>query len=76
MTRIVLADDHPMIQAAEPGTAIHTPAFATFAAGPLGDRAVLDGAKAMAWTIADLWLQPGLLDAAREEHRRRLAERA
>lgn len=66
---------HPMIQAADPGTAIHTPAFAGFAAGPTGDRAVLDGAKAMAWTIADLWLQPGLLDAARDEHRRRLAER-
>jgi amidohydrolase len=66
---------HPMIQAAAPGTAIHTEAFAGHAAGPDGDRAVLDGAKAMAWTIADLWLAPGLLDEAREEHRRRLAER-
>jgi len=66
---------HPMIQAAAPGTPIHTPAFAGFAAGPEGDRAVLDGAKAMAWTIADLWLRPGLADAARAEHEQRLAER-
>jgi metal-dependent amidase/aminoacylase/carboxypeptidase family protein len=47
---------HPMIQAADAGVAIHTEAFAEFAAGPQGDRAVLDGAKAMAWTMADLWL--------------------
>jgi amidohydrolase len=67
---------HPMIQAAEPGTAIHTEAFERFAAGAEGDRAVLDGAKAMAWTIADLWLRPEVLDAAAEEHRRRLAERS
>jgi amidohydrolase len=66
---------HPMIQAADPGTAIHTEAFAGFAAGPQGDRAVLDGAKAMAWTIADLWLRPEVLDAAVEEHRREVAER-
>lgn len=66
---------HPMIQAADPGTAIHTEAFAGFAAGPQGDQAVLDGAKAMAWTIADLWLRPEVLDAAVEEHRRELAER-
>ena len=67
---------HPMIQAADDGTAIHTEAFAGFAAGPRGDRAVLDGAKAMAWTIADLWMRPEVLDAAREEHRRKLAERS
>ncbi|HEU5082718.1 MAG TPA: M20 family metallopeptidase [Acidimicrobiales bacterium] len=65
---------HPMIQAADPGVAIHTEAFEGFAGGPLGDRAVIDGAKAMAWTIADLWLRSDLLDAARAEHRRRLAE--
>lgn len=66
---------HPMIQAADPGTAIHTEAFAGFAAGDQGDQAVLDGAKAMAWTIADVWLRPEVLDAAVEEHRRELAAR-
>ncbi len=64
---------HPIIQAADDGVAIHTPDFARFAAGEQGDRAVLDGAKAMAWTIADLWLAPGALDAARHEHRERTA---
>lgn len=66
---------HPMIQAADPGTAIHTEAFAVFAASPLGDAAVVDGAKAMAWTIADLWLRPGLLEEVTAEHRERLAAR-
>ncbi|HEX8802997.1 MAG TPA: hypothetical protein VF743_02350, partial [Acidimicrobiales bacterium] len=54
---------------------IHTPAFAGFAAGPEGDRAVLDGAKALACTVADLWLEDGLLAAAREEWRAAVAAR-
>jgi amidohydrolase len=58
---------HPMIQVAPPGVPIHTPAFAGFAAGPEGDRAVIDGAKALAWTVADLWLDPGLVERARSE---------
>lgn len=66
---------HPMIQAAAPGTAIHTEAFAGYAASPLGDAAVLDGAKAMAWTVADLWLRPGVLDAVTAEHRAQVAAR-
>ena len=61
----VVPSIHPMIQAADEGVAIHTADFARFAASPSGDRAVLDGAKAMAWTVADLWLEPGLLDAVR-----------
>jgi amidohydrolase len=65
---------HPMIQAADDGVAIHTEAFARFACGPRGDAAVLDGAKAMAWTIADLWLTPGLIDEVRTDHRRRLEQ--
>jgi amidohydrolase len=56
---------HPMIAVAPEGVSIHTPEFAAFAAGPEGDRAVLDGAKAMAMTIADLWLRPEALEAAR-----------
>lgn len=64
---------HPMVLAAPPGTPIHTEDFAAAAAGPGGDAAVLDGARAMAWTIADLWLAPGALDAAREEFERTVA---
>jgi len=58
---------HPMIQVAPPGIPIHTPDFAGFAGGAEGDRAVVDGAKALAWTVADLWLDGELLPAARAE---------
>ena len=47
---------HPLVQAAPLGVAIHTPEFAVHAGGPMGDRAVIDGAKAMALTLLDLWL--------------------
>ena len=46
---------HPMIKVADDGVPIHTPAFAEFARSEQGDRAVLDGAKAMAMTVIDLW---------------------
>ena len=60
---------HPMIRVAPPGTAIHTVAFAEHAAGPAGDAAVLDGAKAMAMTVIDAWCRPEVLDAARAAFR-------
>jgi len=63
----VVPSIHPMIQAAPTGVPIHTPEFATHAASDMGDRAVLDGATALAWTIADLWLADGVLDAVRAE---------
>lgn len=66
---------HPMLKAADEGVPIHTEAFTGFAAGPQGDAAVVDGAKAMAWTIADLWMRPEILESARDEHRRRLEAR-
>jgi metal-dependent amidase/aminoacylase/carboxypeptidase family protein len=56
---------HPMIAVAPKGISIHTPEFALHAAGPAGDAAVIDGAKAMAMTVADLWLAPDSLAAAR-----------
>jgi amidohydrolase len=46
---------HPMIKVAPDGVPIHSEAFARFAASPDGDRAVIDGAKAMAMTVVDLW---------------------
>jgi metal-dependent amidase/aminoacylase/carboxypeptidase family protein len=55
---------HPMIKAAPHGCAIHTKDFAVHAASPLGDQAVLDGAKAMAMTVVDFWLQPSVRTAA------------
>lgn len=49
---------HPLLAVAPPGVSIHTPEFAEHARGPAGDRAVLDGAKAMAATVLDCWLDP------------------
>jgi len=72
----VVPSIHPMIRVAPPGVPIHTPAFAGFAGGPEGDAAVLDAAKALAFTVADLWLDGGLVDRARGEWRDAVAGRA
>jgi amidohydrolase len=58
---------HPMIGAAPAGTPIHTADFATHARAESGDRAVVDGAIALAWTVADLWLGDGVHEAAASE---------
>jgi amidohydrolase len=55
---------HPMIKVAPDGVPIHTVDFARAAGGPDGDRAVIDGAKAMAMTVIDLWCSPGVLAQA------------
>jgi len=49
---------HPMIASAPSGTSIHTKQFAQFARSPMADKAVLDGAKAMAMTAIDYWTSP------------------
>ena len=54
-----------MLQAAPPGVAIHTEAFAGHAGAPVGDATVLHGAKAMAMTVVDLWTRPEALAAAK-----------
>jgi amidohydrolase len=51
---------HPMLAVAPPGVSIHTPDFAEHARGPAGDRAVLDGAKALACTAIDVWAAGGV----------------
>ena len=56
---------HPMIKVAPLQISIHTPEFAAYAAAPEGDAAVVDGATAMALTVADLWLAPGALADSR-----------
>ncbi|QYG92921.1 M20 family metallopeptidase [Iamia sp. SCSIO 61187] len=67
----VVPSIHPMIAVSPPDVAIHTEAFVGFAGGPEGDAAVLDGAKALACTMADLWLDPDALPRIREEFARR-----
>ena len=55
----------PMDENPPPNVSIHSPEFTAYAAGPDGDRAVLDGAKAMAMTVVDLWLRPPALAEVR-----------
>lgn len=62
---------HPMIKVAPDGVAIHTVDFATWAASPAGDLAVLDGAKMMAMTVIDLWTSSTLLAHTRDEFAKR-----
>jgi metal-dependent amidase/aminoacylase/carboxypeptidase family protein len=54
---------HPTVAVSPPDVALHTADFAHWAASPEGERAVVDGASAMAMTAVDLWLRP---DAVRE----------
>jgi len=56
---------HPMVAVSPPEVSLHSAEFAEWAGGPDGDRAVLDGAKAMAMTVVDLWLSPGALGEVR-----------
>ncbi len=58
---------HPLLAVAPSGTGIHTDGFTKHAASPSGDQAVIDGATAMAMTIADLWLQPELVAQCKRE---------
>lgn len=58
---------HPMIASARPGTSIHTKDFATESKGHLADKAVIDGAKAMAMTAIDYWTSSQAQSAIREE---------
>ncbi|MYG94232.1 MAG: M20 family metallopeptidase [Acidimicrobiia bacterium] len=58
---------HPIIKVAPPEVTIHTPEFAVYARSNQGDQAVLDGAKIMAMTIADLWLDSTKLEQAKHE---------
>ncbi len=54
----VVPSIHPLIAVAPSGTSIHTADFAVHARGEAGDRAVIDGAKALAATVVDCWLEP------------------
>lgn len=60
---------HPMIASARPGTAIHTVDFERESVTDLADRAVIDGAKAMAMTAIDFWTSPALQVSIAEEFR-------
>ena len=63
----VVPSIHPMIKVAPDDVAIHTPHFAEYARGPSGDAAVIDGAKALAMTALDCWLDDAVLPAMQAE---------
>jgi metal-dependent amidase/aminoacylase/carboxypeptidase family protein len=58
---------HPLIAIAPPGVTIHETAFAAAAASEAADRAVIEGAKALAMTIVDYWVDSSLRARARAE---------
>ena len=72
----VVPSIHPMLAVAPAGVSIHTPEFTAFARGEEGDRAVLDGARAMAMTVADLWLDPSRVEAAKASFTESVASRS
>jgi hypothetical protein len=58
---------HPLLAVAPPEVPIHNPRFTRWAATERGDRAVIDGAKAMALTALDLMSDAAILAAARAD---------
>jgi amidohydrolase len=66
----LLPSIHPLLACAPAGIALHHPEFARWAASELGDRAALDGAKALALTAVDFLLDPALQRHAREAFER------
>jgi amidohydrolase len=65
----VVPSIHPTVAIAPREVLIHTPEFAAAAASDAGHNGLLDAAKAMAMTVADI-LQPGTLDKIKQEFRR------
>jgi len=61
----VVPSIHPLVKVAPGGVPIHSPGFADHARSATADRAVLDGAMALAMTAADLWADPGALAGVR-----------
>ncbi len=56
---------HPMMSIESLPAVNHQAAFAAHCVGPAGDRAVLDAAKAMAFTVIDIATTPGALEEIR-----------
>jgi amidohydrolase len=57
---------HPMIAAAPPHCTIHNAEFASWAASEMGDKAALDGAKALAMTALDFLCDEALRKEVRD----------
>ena len=71
----VLPSIHPVIGMCPITVGGHTIEMAEHSVTPAADRAVVDGAKAMAMTAIDVWTDPDLLGAARAEFERFVVDR-
>ena len=60
---------HPEVAIAPEGVAVHSPEFALAAASDAGSRGLLDAAKALAMTVADLASSPETVSKIKEEFR-------
>lgn len=69
----VMPGIHPVIGIDSGGAAIHQPAFATAAAGPSADKAVVEGAIMLARTVVRLAETPAERDRVLEAQQRRKA---
>ena len=62
----VVPSVHPMIAVAPAGVSLHSAEFASAAASEAGHKALLDAAKALAMTVADVLGQPEALKKIRQ----------
>lgn len=72
----VVPSIHPMIKVGPPHVSIHSQEFTSYTASFDGDAAVIDGAKALAMTVVDLWLRPDALESATREFAESVRHRA
>ncbi len=69
----VMPGIHPVIGVDADGASVHQPGFAAAAAGPSGDKAVVEGAIMLARTVVALAETPAERDRVLELHARRAA---
>jgi amidohydrolase len=67
----VVPSIHPLIAIASPSVVTHSPLFAARAVSDAGSKGLLDAAKALAMTVADLLENPLLVAKAKEEFKQR-----
>ena len=65
----VLPTIHPVLQMCPLGVAGHSEEMARWAASEMADAAIVDGAKSLAMTAIDVWIDAGLREAAWKEFR-------
>lgn len=64
---------HPVVGVDSDGASVHQPGFAAAAAGPSGDKAVIEGAIMLARTVVSLAETPAERDRVLERHAQRAA---